>query len=89
MPNMPTHTPGPWTVTGNRRERTIQIDTANGRGTVVQPNAISWTPDAVLIAQAPEMWALIDRMQQFCPEALRHEARALLARCTARWMGTA
>jgi hypothetical protein len=72
------HTPGPWKVTENRRERTIQIDTANGRGTVVQPNVISWAPDAALIAQAPAMWALIDRMRAFCPVAVQDEARAIL-----------
>jgi hypothetical protein len=62
MPTLPMHTPGPWKVTENRRERTIQIDTANGRGTVVQPNAIAWMPDAALIAQAPAMRALLERV---------------------------
>jgi len=56
---MSKHTPGPWVVSENKRERTVQIDTADGRGTVVQPGAITWLPDAPLIASAPEMYALL------------------------------
>jgi len=56
---MSKHTPGPWKVSENKRERTVQIDTADGRGTVVQPGAITWLPDAPLIAAAPEMYTLL------------------------------
>jgi hypothetical protein len=76
MPNLPMHTPGPWKVTENRRERTIQIDSANGRGTVVQPHAISWRPDAVLIAQAPSTAALLDEAEKYCPVELQDRIRA-------------
>jgi hypothetical protein len=58
------HTPGPWTVTENTRERTVQIDTANGRGTVVQPRAISWKPDAALIAAAPDLLAALEQAER-------------------------
>ncbi len=50
---MTAHTPGPWKVVENKRERTVQIDTETG--TVVNPGAISWIPDARLIAAAPTM----------------------------------
>lgn len=55
-------TPGPWIVSKNQREGTSQIDTADGRGTVVQPRAISWAPDARLIAAAPEMLEFVRRV---------------------------
>lgn len=89
-------TPGPWIVIENKRERTIQIDTADGRGTVVQPGAISWLPDAKLIAKAPEMRWLIERLvttlghaTKMCPAevmeaqgytALMNEGCSLLAK---------
>ena len=59
------HTPGPWVVTANRRERTIQIDTADGRGTVVQPGAISWAPDAALLAASPSLLHALERLVAF------------------------
>lgn len=73
---MSKHTKGPWVVRDNKREQTVQIDTADGRGTVVQPNAITWRPDAKLIAAAPTLLEmlrdLVDRldrdvMQHACP----------------------
>lgn len=65
------HTAGPWVVTRNARELTIQVDTADGRGTVVQPGllanpSIGWVPDAYLIAAAP---ALLSALQT-CLRAL-------------------
>ena len=44
----PAYSAGPWII-----GRDNQID-GNG-GTVVQPGAISWTPDATLIAASPRM----------------------------------
>lgn len=83
------HTPGPWAVTRNERERTVQIDTANGRGTVVQPGAISWLPDAPVIAAAPELLALVVKVVEIADgralhRGLEDEARALLARLEGR-----
>ena len=74
-------TPGPWIVVENTRERTIQIDTANHHGTVVGPGAISWLPDAPLLAAAPEMLEMLLTMIRCFeyPEMSRAERAVMMA----------
>lgn len=78
---MSQHTKGPWVATFNTRERTCQIDTADGRGTVVQPGAVSWVPDVHIIAAAPMLLEAVEALLEYGPEDLgsRDLARAALA----------
>lgn len=89
---MSNHTPGPWMVAGADFDSgTIQIETVQ-RGTDVPSKGYhiadvlgdrTDSPNAILIAIAPDMLALLRRISIYCDaedDAVGTEVRALLAR---------
>lgn len=77
------HTPGPWTIRG----WTIQahdgsdvavIESAKHLGAPAPERHLN----AHLIASAPELLALLDRAQDFCPIPVQDEIRAAIAKAT-------
>lgn len=76
-------TPGPWEISSGEDGAAI-FEPDSGTVAQVPIDLCGWESNARLIAAAPEMVALLARVEPFCPVAAQDAIRALLARIEGR-----